>query len=325
MGKILDALDDIRGNIASELYEEGPYIAVAAGCVFFVGSAIWACKKTLELPEKVEKAKKDIAEVKKTIPVEQKKEYNKAIAGAYGRAAVDIGKLYAGPVLVGGLAIASIAGGTVEIRNRNAALTATVSSLEAMYERYRKNVIDRYGKEVDMEMKYGVKHEVIKEKVVDEETGKKKTVEKEVLVMPDGNVFDDVSEYGRIFEVGATTYFDKQSQEANIIFLQQAERNANRLLRSKGYLFLNDVYEMLGFEPTEAGQRVGWIYDPKKDIVDGDYPGDNQVDFGIFPVSRPGAAEFINGFQPYVLLDFNVDGDIAKDGLFVKNHHFRNY
>jgi hypothetical protein len=194
-----------------------------------------------------------------------------------------------------------------------------------MYARYRKNVIDRYGEEVDAEMRFGLKRETVKEKVKDEKTGKTKTVERTILTMPDGNVFDDVSEYAKVWESGASAYYDEGSREYNVLFLQQAQENANRILKRKGYLFLNEVYEMLGFPPTEAGTRVGWIYDRKHKVTDPDYAGDNQVDFRLTPVNGPGKAEFIDGFSPYMIIDPNVDGDITKDGLFIRNHMYRNW
>ena len=56
--------------------------------------------------------------------------------------------------------------------------------------------------------------------------------------------------------------------------IQQAY--ANKKLQAQGYLFLNDVLEMLGIQKTKAGQIVGWIYNEEAPI------GDNYVDFGIF-------------------------------------------
>lgn len=321
---ILEKLNDIKANVAAELYEDAPVIGIVIGTMAIGGAAIWACNRTLKLPATLDKAKADIQEVKKTVPIEDKKEYTKELTKTYAKAAFEVVKIYRGPVIVGVLGVSSIIAGTTEFQSRNAALTATVTSLETMYARYRKNVIERYGEEVDKELKYGLKREKIKEKVVDEKTGKKKTVEKEIVVMPDGNKFG-LSEYARIWECGASKFYDTGSREYNVMFLKQTQANANRILKEKGYLFLNDVYDMLGMPPSEAGQRVGWVYDKRHEIVDDEYENDNYVDFGITNVNCPGNEDFINGFIPYILLDFNVDGDICKDGLFVKNCIHRNW
>ena len=79
---------------------------------------------------------------------------------------------------------------------------------------------------------------------------------------------------------------------------------ANQKLQTQGYLFLNDVYKMLGFKPTKAGHVVGWIYDEKHPI------GDNYVDFGIYDIENEATRRFMNGLEQNVILDFNVDGNI---------------
>jgi hypothetical protein len=70
---------------------------------------------------------------------------------------------------------------------------------------------------------------------------------------------------------------------------------------------------MLGFEPTQAGYTVGWIFDKT-----GKLGTDNFVDFGITNIYRDnvpsatnhGLRNFQNGYEYSVLLDFNVDGTI---------------
>ena len=61
-------------------------------------------------------------------------------------------------------------------------------------------------------------------------------------------------------------------------------------------------------EETEAGQVVGWIYDPENP----NHNGDNYVDFGILDVYNKQKRRFINGHERSVLVDFNVDGDILE-------------
>lgn len=47
----------------------------------------------------------------------------------------------------------------------------------------------------------------------------------------------------------------------NLMFLGHQEVYANDLLKAKGFIFLNDVYEMLGMKKTALGQLVGWVYE----------------------------------------------------------------
>ena len=109
----------------------------------------------------------------------------------------------------------------------------------------------------------------------------------------------DVSIYARFFD-DSCIHWDKD-RSVNLMFLKNQQNYANDLLKAKGYLFLNDVYDMLGIPRTKEGQVVGWIYDVHNPI------GDNFVDFDIYNDHN---SEFINGYENNLLLDFNVDGCI---------------
>ena len=88
------------------------------------------------------------------------------------------------------------------------------------------------------------------------------------------------------------------------MFLKDQQRYANDRLKTKGCLFLNEVYDMLGIPRTKAGAIVGWIFDEK-------HPnGDNFVDFGIYDIHNDKKRDFVNGYERTILLDFNVDGVI---------------
>lgn len=100
----------------------------------------------------------------------------------------------------------------------------------------------------------------------------------------------ELSCYARVFDERSPKWINVK--EADKLFLKVQERYANDLLKARGYLFLNDVYDILGFPRTAIGQVVGWIYDEK------DANGDNFVSFGKY------RDEFI--------LDFNVDGEILS-------------
>ena len=65
-------------------------------------------------------------------------------------------------------------------------------------------------------------------------------------------------------------------------------------------LFLNEVYDMIGFEHTPEGAVAGWVKDN----------GDGFVSFGLDDVNNESARRFVNGEDNVVLLDFNVDGII---------------
>ncbi len=111
----------------------------------------------------------------------------------------------------------------------------------------------------------------------------------------------NVSQYAKIFDdtcVGWTN-----DSEYNMLFLKTQQNYCNSLLKVKGHLFLNEVYDILGIARTKAGEVVGWVYDEKNPI------GDNVVDFGLMHDYN---YDFINGYNYTAILDFNVDGNILN-------------
>lgn len=103
-----------------------------------------------------------------------------------------------------------------------------------------------------------------------------------------------MSIYGRWFDEGSLNW--QKNTEMNHIFLECQQRYANNKLQAKGHMFLNEVYDALGLERSQAGAVVGWV-------INGD--GDGYIDFGMY---EPGSNLFINNIEPRILLDFNVDG-----------------
>ena len=134
-----------------------------------------------------------------------------------------------------------------------------------------------------------------------DEDGNEKT-EKAIVSAMDPNDPSTYSEYARFFDDGCKGW--TKDPELNLLFLRRQQDAATDLLRSRGYLTLNEVYRMLGMQTTKAGVIVGWVYDK-------DHPvGDNYVDFGIYDINRPKNRDFVNGYERVILLDFNVDGNI---------------
>ena len=218
---------------------------------------------------------------------------------AYVQTGVKFVKLYGPSVALGVLSLGSLLASNNILRKRNAALAAAYATIDSGFKKYRSRVVERFGDAVDKELKYGIKAQKIDEIVVDEESGEEKKVKKTVDVIDDPNEY---SVYARFFDDGCKGW--QKDPEANLMFLRIQQRYANDLLRARKYLFLNEVYDMLGIEPSKAGQIVGWVYDPENPN------GDNYVDFGIYNIHRAKNREFVNGLERTILLDFNVDGDI---------------
>ena len=222
----------------------------------------------------------------------------KDLAIAYVQTGVKIAKLYGPSVILGTLSITAILTSNNILRKRNIALAAAYTAVDKSFKEYRGRVVERFGEALDKELRYNIKAKEVEETIVDEETGEEKVVKKTVEVAG----LDSISDYAKFYDDGCLGW--SKDPDLNLMFLRRQQDAANDTLKAQGYLFLNDVYAMLGIPKTRAGQVVGWIYDEKEPI------GDNYVDFGIYDTNKPSNRDFVNGYERTILLDFNVDGNI---------------
>ena len=286
-----------------KVVKHSPELLMGAGVIGIVGSTVLACRATLKVNDIIEKSQENIETIHQTRDDENITDYTeedaeKDLTLVYISRGVDIAKLYAPSVLLGGLSITCILASQNVLRKRNVALAAALSTTTESFKKYRNSVVERYGERIDYELKHGIKAEKINTTVIDE-NGKEKVKKETVDVAAE---IDQYSEYSRFFDDGCTGW--TKDPEYNLMFLKSSQQYANDKLIAQGYLFLNDVYDMLGIPRSKAGQIVGWIYDPENPV------GDNYVDFGIFDVHKQNARDFVNGYERVILLDFNVDGNV---------------
>lgn len=280
-----------------------PEILVGLGVVGTISSTIMACKATTKLSGLLEDSKQEIDTIKRCSedPALAEKyseqDVKKDLTLVYTQTGIKIAKLYLPAVTLGVASLACLIGSNNILRKRNIALAAAYTTVDKSFKEYRKRVTDRFGEEVERQIRHNIKAQEIEETIIDED-GNEKKITKNVETCE----IDGYSEYSRFFDDGCTGW--EKDAEYNLVFLKAQQQYANDLLRSKGHLFLNEVYDMLGIPRSKAGQVVGWIYDPENPI------GDNYVDFGIYDVNKRGSRDFVNGYERTILLDFNVDGNI---------------
>lgn len=284
-----------------QLKKHSPEIMVVSGIVGTVAASVMACKATTKAGEIVEELHEnldqihEVAEMNREDYTEEDKKKDTAIV--YAQTGVKFVKLYGPSILLGALSITSILAGHNITRKRNVALAAAYTAIDTSFKEYRGRVVERFGQELDKELRYNVKAHEIEEITVNEK-GKEK-VTKATIQAVDPNVYSD---YARFYDDGCAGW--TKDPELNLMFLKRQQDYANETLQRKGHLYLNEVYDMLGIPRTKSGQVVGWIYDEKNPI------GDNFVDFGIYDTNKPRVRDFVNGYERTILLDFNVDGNI---------------
>ena len=303
--EIMNTLNRKFGRTKLQLKKHSPEILAVAGVIGTVAGVVLACKATMKVNDILEETKDNVDKIHEVADKAKndpeiyytEEDVKKDLTIVYVQTGVKIAKKYAPAVIVTGLSIGAMLTSNNILRKRNIALAAAYTAVDKSYKEYRGRVVDRFGKELDRELKYGIKAQEIEETVVDEK-GKEKTVKKTVNVVDPNNI----SEYAKFYEDGCKGW--EKDPEYNLTFLRNQQAYANDLLQSRGYLFLNEVYDMLGIPKTRAGQIVGWVYNEQNPV------GDNFVDFGIYDLDKEANRDFVNGRERTILLDFNVDGPI---------------
>lgn len=306
---IVNKASRVVHTVGFTLKKHSPEILAVAGTALAIGGAVMACKATLKVNDIVEEAKDSLDKIHTVVEdgtmvckdgnVYNEEDAKKDTAIVYANTAYKLVKLYGPSVLMGGLGLTCLLTSNNILRKRNIALAAAYTTIDKGFKEYRGRVIERFGERIDKELKYNIKAKEVEETVINED-GSEEVIKKTIDVV-DGER-PQYSDFARFFDVG-NPYWEKDP-EYNLTFLKQQERYANEKLQSQGYLFLNDVYRLLGIPETKAGQVVGWTYN---EVCPN---GDNYVDFGLTDVHKPGVRDFVNGYERTILLDFNVDGAI---------------
>ena len=294
-----------RGGLILKKYS--PEILTAAGVIGTVGSTVLACKATLKVEDILDEAKKKSNLINAVhdgeIEVDAEytdKDYSKDLLVNRTQTAVKLIKLYSPAITLGALSITAILGGQHILRKRNVAVMAAYKLCEESFNNYRSRVKEELGEEKDRQFYYGMTEETVKDKVKSKD-GKTKTVTKKVEKAPD-HLY---SQYARFFDE-ANINWDK-SPEQNMYFLKMVQNQMNDKLKARGHVFLNEVYDALGFDRSEAGQLVGWVWNKDNTAMEA---GDGYIDFGIFDGNDYAKRAFVNGDERSILLDFNIDGMI---------------
>lgn len=300
MNNIVKSATNALSKTKFQFQKHQPEIMVIGGVIGGVVAAVMACKATTKASEVLAESKDQLEQINTLAndPDVTDEEYSaddhkRALATVYAQTGIEIVKLYAPSVVLGGMSIASILGGHNILRGRNMALAAAYTTLNTTFKDYRDRVVDRFGKDVEYQIRHNLKAEEITEKVEDPETGKTKKVKKTVLTRGDD---EHERGYARLFDAAC----DNWNNDANLnrSFLSGAQNYFNDKLHAVGYVFLSDIYRYLGFRETPECRVVGWTLDGN---------GDGYIDFGFDQDDM-----FMNGYNKDVWLDFNVDGPILE-------------
>lgn len=296
-----------------------PEIMIVSGVIMLIGGTVAAVYSTTKLPKVLSDARERldvvhermddtkvaneqgvevVRELKGDIAVYPEKENQRALAKVYAVTCLELAKLYVPTVVCTTLGTGLIIGGMNEQKQRNLALAVAYTAEHNAFKKYRDNIIDRFGKEIDDELRLGIKEETVVEDVVDE-NGEVHKVEKKMKVASEDPTLP--SPYAKYFDECSEAY--ENDHEINLYFLRAQEAQANNMLHANGFVTLNEVYKMCGLPLTRSGYEIGWLdeKDPNKPT--------KHINFGIYD-GRKSSRQFVSGYEKFILLDFNVDGYI---------------
>lgn len=332
---ILNKVSRSFHKMGFEIKKHSPEILAAAGVVGTIASGIMACKATTKVNDILEEAKENINDIhmvsmaagfeelpesidsnelkrikalakQESVQTYTSDDAKKNLAITYAKTGLKFVKLYAPSVVLGTFSLGCLLTSNNILRKRNVALAAAYATVDKGFKEYRNRVVERFGKEVDQELRYNVKAKEIEKTVVDE-NGKEKTVKETVNVIDPSVVKDDFNMF--LFDETNPNY--QKGEDYNFMFLRAQQSYFNNLLIARGHVFLNEVLDRLGIDRTKAGNVVGWVYDPT------DESRDNYIDFGMFDYTDQNKRNFLDGDERSIMLTFNVDGYIL-DSAFNK-------
>lgn len=281
-----------------------PEILLVLGLAGVVTGTVLACVATTKLPEVKAKKEEELADIHEKLDSEDVAvadqnlpELKKQTTAIYLRTGVKYAALYAPSVIVTGLSVSCLVASNVILRRRLIGVSAAYAAISQSFKEYRGRVAERYGEEIEKEIRYNIKQQEITTTVTDAKGKEKQKTDKIKVADP-----SEYSDFARIYDDGNIGW--TKDPQTNLAFLKCQQAAATQRLKKQGYLFINDVYEMLGFPKTREGQVAGWIFNEKEPV------GDNFVDFGIYDITKQTTKDFVNGYERSIVLDFNIDGNI---------------
>lgn len=304
LSKVSTSAVKFAGKAEFTIKKNSPEILLGAGIVGFVGTIVLACRATCRADEVLEfhrRKIKDINDAKEIADADPEGEmsydveiYRQDKAIRYLKTTGSLAKLYAPTIAVGTLSLACILTSRNIMQKRYLGVVAAYNGLSAAFEEYRKRVRDEYGDGLDKHFRYGTTYD---ELPVYDENGKK-TKEKEQVEKTETGMVIPNDDSCRFFD-SSNPNWDK-NPTFSMMWLRGQQNILNDILHTRGHVFLNEVYDALGFPHTPQGAVLGWI----------DGEGDNCIDFGLYDPNKESVRRFVNGVDNVIMLEFNHDGVI---------------
>lgn len=292
--KATEPVVKISAKVLPKVKKASPELLLGAGILSIGAGVVLACKATLESKEVWE----DNLDAVEALQSNGDEFEQSDIRKMHLSGCVKVGQKFVLPVLLMGTGVTCIVVSHNIQAKRLVAALASLDALQLSFDQYRRNVVEDQGPAADL--RYLTGDRIVKADFYEEgEDGKVKKVKKEVKVRKGCS-----DPYIKLFDECNSTEWRK-NRGFNIDFIQCQEAFFNRKLRLEGHVFLNEVYEALGFGYDPIGQFTGWI-------LGGD--GDDNIVFEVEETydweEIESAKEEKRNPEPSFWITFNVDGEI---------------
>lgn len=257
------------------LKKHSPEILAGAGIIGSVAAIILACKATTKAPKVIEDTKKELEEIHEKEITEDytEKDRGKEVAKVYLHTSMEFVKLYGLAFALEVASMGSFLKAIGVLKKDNVQMAGTIATLTEGARRYRQNVIERFGEDVDYELEHGIRKQEIQTEETDPETGKTKKVKKQIEVADPNRTgawtkyftrtnpyWDENSDNGRMNDDYLEMFFKMRLSELNTRLI--AKRNSLK----DPFVTVNDAFEAYGFERESGAYTPSWKYDQDNGI-----------------------------------------------------------
>lgn len=317
ISKIGSFVKGVAGNGLLMAKKYAPEIMIGTGIIGFGVTVVETVKATNKTNEILETREEKLTNCTKRLAydVERNKtgymseDYEKDVKIIKKGAKKELVKTWAPVATTGMASVILILGGYKVLNGRYVATTMAYKALETGFDRYRANVVNEFGEEVDWRMRNSIKTEDLeaerKQREEDAKTAAENKGKKLMKKKPKTLYQREVA--SAVFDKYSERWRDSWTAAQVWEYLKIVESQMDDKLQIDKNLFLNDVLYRLGLPKIKEGQVLGWI-------VKTNHP--SHVSFGLDEMPDDAVRDFMNetvNENIWLRLHFNVDGMILGE------------
>lgn len=314
ISKIGSLAKGIAGNGLLMAKKYAPEIMIGTGIIGFgatVVETVKATNKTNEILDTKERRLEriDIIHQDETESQYSEQDYLQDIKTVTRQTKINLAKAWIPVATTGVASVILVLGGYKILNGRYVATTMAYKALETGFDRYRANVVNEFGEEVDWRMRNSIKAEDLEAERKQREEDAKTAVENKgkKLMKKKPKTLYQREVASAVFDKYSERWRDSWTAAQVWEYLKIVESQMDDKLQIDKNLFLNDVLYRLGLPKIKEGQVLGWI-------VKTNHP--SHVSFGLDEMPDDAVRDFMNetvNENIWLRLRFNVDGMILGE------------